>query len=433
MIARTPLAMPERALGTDAQESTTREFDLLEALLALWRRRVFIAAVALACAVAGTLGSAFRRPQFEGAATVLVSQSKIGEDRTPVPPQLESFVALLVNKGLVLDLIKEVDLHPEPQWRFTGTSSEGRLRGVDDFIANALWVEQVPAANLIHVRVRLGDAGLAAHVTNRLVERAIDFNREINQREVIEVRDYIKTQLDQTSERLKELEARLLDFKREGQIDVLRKDVEASLKKRADILGLRVDIENEKARLSQFEAGLERLPSRLTVRRSIDRDSATTEATRSTPSSVLGLQFSDEQVSEAHQILEEEVAKSRATLAGLEAQRRELVDVHGLSAPALSPVTRLYEREARLAALQIDYDLVAKSYADVSLRYEQARLQVASRSTQLQVIDRALVPETRVLPRITVNAVLSAAFGLALSLCVVLLRHYIDVARSTRA
>jgi len=53
---------------------------------------------------------------------------------------------------------------------------------------------------------------------------------------------------------------------------------------------------------------------------------------------------------------------------------------------------------------------------DVATRYEAARLQVAERSAQLQLLDRALPPERPISPRMTQNVV--AALVLAPSVLV---------------
>ena len=51
-------------------------------------------------------------------------------------------------------------------------------------------------------------------------------------------------------------------------------------------------------------------------------------------------------------------------------------------------------------------------YLDVSNQYEQTRIQVASRSAELQVIDQAVVPDAPVSPNVLRSTIL--AVGLAL-------------------
>jgi polysaccharide biosynthesis transport protein len=74
--------------------------------------------------------------------------------------------------------------------------------------------------------------------------------------------------------------------------------------------------------------------------------------------------------------------------------------------------------------------LAEKIYVDVATRYEQARLQVAGRSAQLQVVDRALGPEAPVSPRIAVNV--SAAVVLTFSAIATLIVSIVAVRRAIR-
>jgi uncharacterized protein involved in exopolysaccharide biosynthesis len=59
----------------------------------------------------------------------------------------------------------------------------------------------------------------------------------------------------------------------------------------------------------------------------------------------------------------------------------------------------LYASELEIAHLELESDLAAGIYSDLKSQYEQARIQVGSRSAQLQVIDSAFVPNRPVSPR----------------------------------
>ena len=85
----------------------------------------------------------------------------------------------------------------------------------------------------------------------------------------------------------------------------------------------------------------------------------------------------------------------------------------------------LYTKEAETERLQTELALSKQVYLDVSNRYEQARIQVASRSAQLQMIDQAVPPEIPVSPRVIRDTVFAtaltvvAAAGLLLLVAVV--------------
>ena len=81
----------------------------------------------------------------------------------------------------------------------------------------------------------------------------------------------------------------------------------------------------------------------------------------------------------------------------------------------VAKLSELYAKQAELGRLQTEAGLAKKIYEEVSTRYEQARLQVAGRTPQLQVIDLAVPPAQRVGPRVLRNTVLAMALGLVIA------------------
>jgi uncharacterized protein involved in exopolysaccharide biosynthesis len=149
--------------------------------------------------------------------------------------------------------------------------------------------------------------------------------------------------------------------------------------------------------------------------RAIDADPALSQAARAageSDKSILGLQLKSEEVNKAYEAIDEQLAKDRAGLAALEAQRAQLVDVRRVNAQHQPQLTAMFQKEAELARLTTDYEVAERSYKEIASKYDVARLQVASRSAQLQVIDRASVPtspEPRHLLRNTTFGILAAA------------------------
>ena len=87
-----------------------------------------------------------------------------------------------------------------------------------------------------------------------------------------------------------------------------------------------------------------------------------------------------------------------------------------LGAPQVAQLTQLYGKETELARLETEFDLTKKVYTDVATRYEQARLQVVSRTAQLQLLDSALPPDRPVSPRPVRDAAIAVTVGLIVSI-----------------
>ncbi len=359
-------------------------------LLPLWKGRYAILGAAVAGGTLAVLAGMARTTQYEATAVIRVIESKSGDQAEPA--RADTYRPLLENRTLAAGLVKDFALVQEPPFRW---SAAGGPIAPDVFVRNNLRVDQV-GANLLRVGVRLGSPDVAAKVTNALVDRAIDLNRRINQQEVVEARDFIKSQLDEATARLEQVKNELVATKRHSQVDALKKDVEGALELRSKLLELQASIENERAIVERSEADLGRTQRMLTTRRSIDRSAALTEAARESDpgASVLGLGMTEEQINEAYSHLEQRVAESRAKLAGLQSQRRLLVDEKRLDRAELPALTKLYEGDVAVSRLQAEYEMALKVYTDLALRHEDARIRVGGRGAQLQVVDPAVPPSS---------------------------------------
>jgi uncharacterized protein involved in exopolysaccharide biosynthesis len=127
---------------------------------------------------------------------------------------------------------------------------------------------------------------------------------------------------------------------------------------------------------------------------------------------LLALTMKDEFVNPVYNQLDTQVATSEANLAALEKQAREIVIERGLDKATLKQLSVLYEREAELARLQMEYEIAQKVYAEASTQYESAKLKVASQSAQFVIVDPALPPD-RPAPRHFARAAVLGGVGFA--------------------
>ena len=129
----------------------------------------------------------------------------------------------------------------------------------------------------------------------------------------------------------------------------------------------------------------------------------------------------DPYINLVHEMLQQQLSASRARLSGLERERVEVMRVIGANQARVAKLSERYAKQTELARLQTEAALAKKAYEDVSTRYEQARLQVAGRSPQLQVIDLAVTPEQPTGPRVLRNTALATALTLMIASAIALL------------
>jgi polysaccharide biosynthesis transport protein len=425
-------------------EQDDDEINLGEYALIVWRYRLAIVMTTLLSGVAAFVVTSRAQPVYEATAQLVVNQSKMGDQAViqAMPSLIASYKALLDNHSLAARIVKEFGLDKPPR-NLTALA----------FQAGALSSDVVRDTNVITIKVRLPDSMLAAGVANRYAELTVDLAQRLSRDETAIARDIIKTQLDQSTERLAEAEDKLQRFKKEAQIDLVKEDVRALLGERGRLVALMVEIEGERARLSKAEQEFAKQvrvrsePSALDI--GGDLRQIAREAQRGTPEvggdsrrinredqrdsgAASGMQLRGESISPfinpVYEILNEQIAMSRTKLAGLEKQQAQLVGVLRLGAPQMVQLTQLYEKETQLARLETEFDLAKKVYVDVATRYEQARVQVASRTAQLQILDSALPPDRPISPRPLRDTAIALLVGLLLSIPGVLLFDFITSA-----
>jgi uncharacterized protein involved in exopolysaccharide biosynthesis len=386
------------------------DLDFGRYVIAIWRRGWLVLLVALLSGAAVAAASWLRPPIYRASSTLAVSGSKIGEQAVPSVAAV-NFRPLIENNSVAATVIEEFQLGAPPH-----------SMTPESFLTGHLAVEEVRNSSLITLHVDLPDPAQAAAVANRISDLAVDGARRLSQNEAVQARDDIQVEVEQARKQMDEAAMRLQTFRNTAQIELTREDVNAMLFERGRLPDLIVEIEAERARLARAEADLASRQRVDSFTRTIDTDAALSEAARvegGSRSSVLGLQLKSEEVNRVYETLEQDVLSTQAQLAALEKRRAQLVDVRRLGARQQAKLTELYQKEAELTRLQTEHQVAEKSYTEIAARYDVARLQVAGRSAQLQVIDRAIVPSQprrRHLVRNSLFAILAGATLMAVGI-----------------
>ena len=418
---------------------------LADYLQALWRFRwLLIGGSVLAAAIAYVV-SLTLTPRFEASAVLMVTASKTGEQvASGTGLDVRNFRAFVQNLTIAADVIKEFGLQVTPQ----------------RFLDDNLVVQDVRGTNLLTISVTLSDPQLAARVANAMSTRAVALSRSIEQAESVVARDVIKSQLDAARERLTQARAALEAYQRQAQVELLEKRINVLTDQQAEIQNLTVDIEGQRAYVRQAEQELSQQDRVRGVQRSVqvqtprsvdddarrEQERSADEAERqrmqqaareSDPRRQPGAGASairprrqeadaeppgrpelrdaliDPYINPSYEILQQQVTAARSRVAQLEHKRSEMLKSRSADGQ-LPALAEFYKRKARQTELEMQQGLAEKIYVDVATRFEQARLQIASRSAQLQVLDPALPPDRKVYPRQKLIA--SATFVLAFSL-----------------
>jgi uncharacterized protein involved in exopolysaccharide biosynthesis len=378
----------------------------------LRQRAPFIAIVATAAALAIAVYIAVQPRQYEATTTLLAYQSKLGDTINP-PVAVANYLPLVLNPTVVAEVIAELKLNEPPRdWR------------VASFLRYALFANPLAGTSLLEVRVRLDTPELAARAANGIADRAVARGLLLSQDEAGGAQSQVKAMFDDAKGRYEKSLADLAAFRQTAQIELLRKEVDGLLDERKANVGLALQLQGDRARLEVTEAEIKKRPRIDVVTRSIDSAPALLEAVRpAVGGNVLDVKMRDQQVSEVHESLDRQVAELRSAIAGHERRLEQARRVAGAEGEA--KLTRLIEAERELEQRQTNVDVAEKAYLQSAGQYESARLQVSSRSPQLQVVAQAYPPEDPMARGLVLNAMLFFVLGAAAAAMAVLALAYL--------
>jgi uncharacterized protein involved in exopolysaccharide biosynthesis len=403
-----------------------RDIVLADYLRPLVRNWIFLAACALVGGLAALAMALTSPPVYEASAKLFVTRSKIStEAGEPQLINIATFRAILASESLVAQVLGDLKLDKPPY-----------NMSVPGFVSNHLRVDTIRDSFVLIVTVRLGDPQRAAQTADRLASLGVELADRLSQEETVRGRDLIAVQLEDSRRALEQATARLENFRKEAQLDVLRSDTSELLTQRRLLATVQDQIASERGRVARAEqelAGQDRIRSTPT---SIDtgvalRDSrdATQNGLRGTKDPALRPNVIDPYVNPVYEVLNQEIALARVRLSSLEHQRDDLLTRLRVGDARLSKFDQLYAREAELARLETEEELARKVYVDTAPRFEEARLRVAGRTPQLQVFDRAHPPDGPVSPRPFRSTLAGIGVGLIAGIALVVAREQFAAAR----
>ena len=402
---------------------------LIDYLSVLSRRRRLILGGTLTVVLIGLAAIMLLPRVYQSTATIMVVAAKLDGQGTPMEAQLGTYRAILDSEGIAAQVLAEAGLDKPPH-NLQVTDVDARI-------------EQVPGTSVLRLHATAREPGPASVFANGLADLAIKLNQTLSQDEAHQAHERVGELLGQAKERLDKASAELLNFKSTAQVDALRKDVDAVLTEREQLLSLRVEVASEEARLRRSEQELAAQPRVLDVPRGSSQEGnlmaaaraaeqeAATKPQGSAPP-LIGLNSSSPFSNPVHEALQYQVSMSRSRLAALKQRDRELGN-RKLGAAQLPVMTELYRRTAGLSEREFEWEIAKKGYEELRLRYDQARAQVTSRSSQVQIVGQAVTPTRPHSPRKAPILVGSLVMGLLIFVGLAFLLEYLSAVRSSEA
>ncbi len=389
-----------------------QEIELIDYLNVIWKRKGLIIGGTLVVAAAALVVSLLMPKIYEASVTLLVTESKIPSAagppvRTGISP--ETFYPMIRNHSIAEKALDKFNLNAEPHNLRPGG------------ILSTVSVNTSRGTNLITLRVAFSDPELAKEIANFVAEEAVRNNTALNRADTVTTREFIRRERDVAADVLKTSEEALTEFKGTANLEALRADQGILIAEKGSLRGALSGVTTElvatRAKVAQLREGLKGQQQTLILTKSILTDPPLLAAAQD--GGVSGLKnlstiyLKSEEINRVYESLLSNLITSKTRIAELESKHVELQRKLAVSVEKLRSVeAAVAKKEGKLENLTRRYTLAKDTYQLFAKKFEEAALLVASRVNDLKIVDRAVIPQGPVKPRVKLNVALGGTLGL---------------------
>ncbi|MEJ6951726.1 GumC family protein [Natronospora cellulosivora (SeqCode)] len=436
-----------------------QEIDLQEYIYLLWKKKWLVISLVLIAVVVSYFYSNSLTRIYETTTVVMVREdngmdSLFADQFSPFSSssRISTYTALFKTRPILNRVVEELDLRNE----------EGELISTRS-LGNMINISGSSDTNLITIRVEYKEAEMARDIANKLVEVFQDENQKLNRSDLGSASSFITSQLATVQSNLLDLEERTLNFKMEegiilpqefarnvmNQLTTLETNrAEAQLRLEETELALaetreyfsREDrelvssktlsnnpiVSTNRQRLLELEVELAALLEVYTERHPqvIELQSKKAEIENILAGTVEEIISSrTETLNPLHQelrqrliALETELITSKARIDGLD---RAILEIE-------RDLNQLPEKELELARLEREARVAENLYIILMERREEIQIQEAMQSSDIIVVDPAIVNGNPIRPRTQLNIVIAAFLAGFVAVFIIFMIEYFD-------
>ena len=434
---------------------------LRDYFLVLRRQRWLIVAVILAVVTVVTISSFKIRPVYKATARVEIDK----ENPNAVPFEdsasqetywsgedfIETRARILKSETLALETIRSLQLEVNPEFP---TAGEGDIRVVerardssrprekpailDDFL-NRLAVNRVRKSHLLEVEFEAHDPVLAAQILDSHLENFIEHNFRTRYESTVQVSDWLGQQLGELKIKVERSEEKLVAYEKQNRIWAIDEKQNITTQKLSDL--------NRELTVAQSERIRKESNNRLAQSGRIDaipavRDSEVIQNLVQKHAEISN-QYAEAltQFGPQYPTILKLEARRDDLGAALEREKRNIIDrvesEYRASLQRENMLAKALERQKgeanELGQKMFQYNILRREaetnqqlYNGLLRRIKEAGVTAGLRSSNIRIVDPALIPSQPIRPRKKLNIMLAALVGLLGGVSVAFLREYMD-------
>ncbi len=438
-------------------EQMPREPHLLDYLIILRKHQWLILTFLVTVVTVVTIASFKMKPVYEAAARVEVDKESQGmlpfqqgngydDEYVDMQDYVETQTKILQSETLALQTIKSLDLGRYPE--FGGSSSalvfkQGGAAPKRPAILGAflgdLSVKTVPNSRLIEVRFEAQDPQLAAQVVNAHVQNYIELNFRSKYDATTQASNWLSAELEELRIKVQKSEDERLAYERANQIWQIDEKQDITTQKLADLSKAVTEAQTslaEKEALYHMAASgnVDALPAAQTnpvvqdlLKRKSELDQSYADAVNQYGPHYPKVERLAEQQKEvagdlarARQTMVESIQQEYTTARGRTELLQEALDKQKTEANDLA------EKLVQYHILQHDAESNKTLYDGLLQKLKEASITAGLRSSNIRVVDPALVPTVPSRPQKARNILLGFLVGLVGGVGLAIFREYLD-------
>jgi len=437
------------------------EIDLREYINLLWRKKWFLIGLVIVAIFTSYFLSKMMTKIYETSTVVMVREEGGMENIfseqfsffTGQASKVDTYSQILKSRVILQRVIKELDLRDE---------ETGEYLDPEDF-KESLSISGSVNTNLITITASYPDPVIARDIANKLVEVFKEQNQELNRSNLKSASNFISTQLQKVKEELSQLEEKLLAYKEENavilpqefartildrlsKLEINRAEALLALEEArtslaeyeqyinkeereiisAETISSNPIVTQNKARLVELEvelAGLlevytDKHPKVLEVKKKIAEVknvlNKNVEEIISTKSRTINPLY--QKMKERIINLQTTLIASEASISSLDKRINKLEE----------ELSSLPEKELTLTRLEREARVAESIYVLLMERREELQIQEAMQSSDIVVVDPAVVEEEPVSPKTKLNVVIAAFLAIFIGVFIIFLQEYLD-------
>ena len=427
------------------QEYVEDEINLRDYIKVILKRKKLILTVFLVAVITTTVVSLLLPRVYEATTSIMIMPSRLPTALSPTQISLDVLDAereramvpgrqviprpaiaipthkVLLKSNTVLERIID---------RLKLTDQAGKSLTPDDL--KGLNVKEVKGTNILRLEVERSNPRIAKEIANAWAEKYLKYSHELISEEVGGIGDFVVSQFEIVRENLIQAEEAVKDFKNEHQLDLMRAELNIKKEKlnneKEEYLNLGLTLKTKEDSLRELKEQIENQEKFIVVSKAITDEALWEREGKGKDLSELGdRRLRSEVINPLYQSLRTRIVNTGIEFNALKSRLKHLEKSIELTGKEIDELERtINQREFELTRLTRQEIIYQRTFDNLAIRLEEARIAKAMELGEVRIISPAIEPESPIRPKKKLNVAISGVLGLMFGVFIAFSREFLE-------